>query len=236
MLSDEELQSISPCPLLRVAGDKVSETWEEQRRRPGVAPVLLGNRTAAAVVLQEGQRAGGSVAAVLEQALKLDVEAWKAERIRAKPDLYDVSKVDGPWDGVDRRIGPFIPSHDHRGVPYPEVFFALVQVEAPWQVPAHLRNNGLGDLPSSVVQVALFKRWYERYGAVLCTIADSVIELQLESSPMLTMEEAHALAVELFIYCPDNIHQGIITMGNYAAALRDTRLWYFWWGLNGIEL
>jgi hypothetical protein len=231
MLSDEELQAIAPFPLLKVPGEKVSETWHEQRRRPGVAPVLLGSREAAASVLGVGARSGGSADAVIEKALKLDVDAWMADRIRSNPDHFDVAKVDLPWDGVVRRIGPFIPSHDHKGVPYPEVFFGLVQVDAPWQVPAHLRTNGLGDLPDSVVHAALFRRWYRRYGAVVATIADGVIELQVERPPA-TVEDAHAAAIELFLYCPDVVYQGLGTIGNLAAALHNGRLWYLWWALD----
>jgi hypothetical protein len=228
MLSDEELQKIAPFTLVRVPGDKVSEIWTELRQRPGVAPVLLGNRDAAGHLLTELHKSPGSPEEVQEQARKLDVDTWIAERIRARPEHFNVARIDLPWDGAPRNISPFIPALDHRGVPYPEVIFGLIPVEVPWLVPTYLRTAGWGDCPDAVVHTALFRRWYERYGAVVSTIADGVVEFHVGRPPA-TLEAAHGLAVELFIYCPDVIYQGVRSIGNLAAALQNGRLWYFWW-------
>lgn len=231
MLSDEELQRVSPVPLLRVPGAQVVEAWEEHRRRPGVVPVLMGNREASSIVLSEAGRCGGSVAEVLDEALQLDLEAWMAERRRSRPEHWDVAGVDRPWDGVCRPLTPFVPAYNHRGEPLDEVFIALVPAQEPWHVPAYLRSAGIGDLPRAAVQTALWRRWHERYGAEVITIADGCVELIVER-PLANLQIAHELAVEQFIYSPDIIHYGMATLGNLAAALITNRLWYFWWAID----
>jgi hypothetical protein len=231
MLSDEELQEIAPFALVPAPGDKVSEIWTELRQRPGVAPVLLGNRDAVGLLLKELNTDPRSPEEVLEQAGKLDVDTWMAERIRSRPEYFDVARMDVPWDGAPRSIPPFIPALDHRGVPYPEVIFGLIPVEVPWLVPTHLRTAAWGDCPDAVVHTAIFRRWYERYGAVVSTIADGVVEIHVERPPA-TPAAAHELAVELFIYCPDIVCQGVRSIGNLAAAILNGRLWYFWWAFE----
>ena len=231
MLSDAELQSLAPFPLVRVPGAEVFETWQELRQRPGVAPVLLGTPDSTTVLLKLAQLATDTTESVVEGALKLDVDAWMAERIRANPEIFDLAEVDFPWDGAQRRVVPFIPALDHRGEPYPQVIFGLMPAEEPWLAPIHLRTPGVALCPNSAVHTALCRRWYERYGAVLSTIADGVIEFQLET-PIATLEVARQVALEHFVYCPDGVHQNYVTLGNSAAALMLNRSWYFWWELD----
>jgi hypothetical protein len=230
MLSDEDLQRMSPFPIVGTPGARVMETWEELRQRPDVTPVMVGNRDSAEHVLQELAKDTGTAESVLEQALKLDCDAWLAERVRARPDHFSTDGIDLPWDGVERRLHLFVPSRDARGEPHAEVFFALVPAPAsePWRVATYMRTAGANDCPDAVVHTALCKRWYERYGAVITTIADGVFEFHVERPPT-TMEAAHALALELFIYCPDDVHQGAITIGNLAGGVLNGKVWFFWW-------
>jgi hypothetical protein len=235
MLSDEDLQRSAPFPLVRVAGAQVTESWQELRQRPGVVPVLLGNRHSVEVILKELVRAGGSWEAVAMQSRQLDVDAWIAERVSSEPEHFAIARLDVPWDGVPRPITAFLPSHDHRGNPYPELFFGLISVEEPWLVPTHLRAGGWGYCPNAVVHTAFYRRWYERYGAVLTTIADGVIEFEVERPPT-TMEAARELAIEHFVFCPDVVHEGVRTIGNLAGSLVRSSRWYFWWTFEGYEL
>lgn len=233
MLSDD-VQSLAPFPLVRVAGEAVLQSWEELQTRPGVVPLMLGNQDATEFVLQEVARDTRTVEEVLQAAAGVDLDAWMAERVRECPGIFDVSAIDQPWDGVVRPIAPFIPAHDHRGNPYPEVFFALVPVREPWHVSAHLRTRGWGSCPDAPVHVAALRRWYERYGARMTTLSDGVVELAV-SRPPATLEDARVLALEHFIYCPDVIHQGMRSLGNLAGALQNSPRWYFWWALEAQE-
>lgn len=231
MLSDDDLQRIAPFPIVKVAGARVAESWQELSQRPGVAPVLMGNRDAIGFVLKELERNTDTPESIAERAQQLDVDAWLAERVRSRPDHYAIGQVDLPWDGTQRTLARFVPAHNHRGQPYSEVFFGLIPVAAPWLVPTHLRTAGYGSCPDAVVHTALFRRWHERYGAAVTTIADGVVELHVERPPT-SMEAARELAIEHFVYCPDVLHQGLETIGNLAAILLQGHLWYFWWALE----
>jgi Domain of unknown function (DUF4253) len=44
-----------------------------------------------------------------------------------------------------------------------------------------------------------------------------------------TREEALALARDQYVYCADNIDQGVRTYSALAAALMESDWWYFWW-------
>lgn len=234
MLSDEDLQRSAPFPIVATPGARVSESWQELRQRPGVVPVLVGNRDAVSFVLKELARNTDTPEGIAQRARQLDVDAWLAQRVRSNPELYAITTLDVPWDGAKRPIRGFLPGHDHRGEPYDEVFFALIPADPPWLVPAHLRTAGWGNCPDAVVHTAICRRWYERWGAVITTIADGVVELHVERPPA-TMEVARELAIEHFVYCPDTIYEGVRTIGNLAGSLLDSPLWYFWWALGDHE-
>jgi hypothetical protein len=227
MLTDEELQNIAPFPIVRAPGAQVAETWQALRQKPGVAPALLGNREAAVLLLEKARKEAESAESFIERALRLDVDGWIAERVRERPEHYAVS--DAPADGVDRRALGFVPAHNYRGEPYPEVFFALIPVEAPWLVPAHLKLGGWSDCPDAAVHTAFFRRWFERYGAVVTTVADAAIEFTVERPPT-TQEAARELAYEQFVYCPHLVHELMGRFANLAAALLGSPHWYLWWG------
>jgi hypothetical protein len=112
--------------------------------------------------------------------------------------------------------------------PKKEVIIGLIPAPEPWQVPAVLRPGDWNDCPGPEVHVALFKRWYERYGAIVTSMSFDVIEFSVERPPR-TMEDARGLAREQFVYCTDIVHQGVGTLDNLARALLNAGNWYFWW-------
>jgi hypothetical protein len=231
MLSDEDLRRIAPFELVQIPGERVPETWQELRQRSGLVPVLLGDRCSAEVVLERLHANDTSSDSIAEQGRRLDVPAWMAERMRTQPSCFgenEVKRVDVPWDGIKRGISPFMASLDYRGRPHPEVFLALVPAAEAWLAPAVLKPGGYNNCPDAAVHVAFFRYWFERHGAVLTTVADSIIELQVESPPRV-LEAAHKVAFEHFVYCPDVVYEGIGTVGNLAGELLDGQLWWFWW-------
>jgi hypothetical protein len=79
--------------------------------------------------------------------------------------------------------------------------------------------------------VAVFRYWFEKYGAVPALVTYDVWELAL-SNPPLTDEEAELLAKEHFAFCYDIIMQaneGFDTIRARASCLKGSRSWYFWW-------
>ena len=116
-----------------------------------------------------------------------------------------------------------------RGKPIKEnVIFGLLPVLGPWLAPAYFKIGGVNDCPPTEVHVVLLHYWFERYGARPITVFYDVVECTVERPPT-TMEEALNLAREQYIYCPDNVWQGLGSGGNLAKWLLNNHYWYFWW-------
>ena len=49
------------------------------------------------------------------------------------------------------------------------------------------------------------------------------------AQPPATRAAAERLALEQFLYCPDNVEQGARTLHNLAVSLWRAPSWYFWW-------
>jgi hypothetical protein len=219
-------QLVAPFEILRVSGTAVPSTWSTLRKRPGIVPVLLGDRESTGRVLELPQLNQHSFESIRDTGLGLDLEEWMAERLREEPERF---QVDDTTTGPVSPISPFSPAYDIRtGTPLPEVFIGLIPVAEPWLVPAYLKMGGWNDCPDATVQLGFFKRWFDRYGAVVTTMADDVIEFNV-SRPPTTAEAARQLAMEQYVYCTDIVDQGVETLGNLAAALRGSPNWYFWW-------
>jgi hypothetical protein len=216
----------APFELVTAPGAKAAQTWAALRQRPGVVPVLFGNRECAERVLEATKFNEDSFESIRDAGLKLDVDAWIEERVSADPEYYVIDETrSGPADVLTG----FTPAQDIlTRKPHPEVYFGLIPVEAPWLVPAYLKFGGWNECPDAVVQLAFFRRWFDRYGAVVTTVADDIIEFHVARPPA-TPEAALQLAREQYIYCADIVDQGVETVGNLAAALERSPAWYFWW-------
>jgi hypothetical protein len=219
----------APFEIVRAPGARVSEIWHELRQRSGVVPVLLGNSESTERMLEVLELNDDTADSIREYALSLDVDAWIAERVSDEPEYFAIDSKDRPWNGADRIMpAAFEPARNHQGEPWPEVFFGLIPVEAPWLVPTKLRGGGWNDCPDAVVHTAFFRRWFERHGAVVTTFAFDIIEFTVARPPT-TPEAAHELAYEQFVYCPDIVDQGCETLGNLAHGLCGSPNWFFWW-------
>jgi hypothetical protein len=162
LMSRAPFEIVEPAP-----GISAAETWRQLRGRRDVTPVFLGDRYSVENLLQQLDGNRGSPEDIARQALRLDVDAWIADQVRARPGCYRIADVDVPWDGVDRRRSGFQLACDPRGPPYPEGFFGLIPVQEPWLVPAYLKWSAGNNCPEPAVNAAFFRRWLERY-AVLC--------------------------------------------------------------------
>lgn len=213
----------SPFELVTSPSTRALSTWRDLRTKPGIVPILLGTRSDAEGALEIMSFHESPTEAILAQGLAFDIDAWMKQQVEAEPDYYEHDESEtGPVEPLD----PLTPA---RGLkPHSEVFFALVPTETPWHVPAHLKPGGWNECPDPAVHVAFFKRWYDQYAAVPTTITNDIIEFHVERPPR-TRADATKLAREQFIYCPDLVNQGVGTLGNLAAALVDSKCWYFWW-------
>jgi hypothetical protein len=190
-------------------------------------PVLMGDREEFEQVVEAMETNEGDVDSIRQAGLSLDVEAWMKDRVDEDPDAYNDGEPEG--SAAENQATPLSPARDIlTGKFRKEVFIGLVPVDEPWLVPAYLKPGGWNECPPPEVHVAFFHRWHQRYGAVVTTITNDVIEFAV-SRPPRSADESLALAREQFVYCSDIVHQGVGSVGNLAASLRGSSYWYFWW-------
>ena len=108
------------------------------------------------------------------------------------------------------------------------VIIGLIPTPEPWQTPAFTAFGEWNDCPPSHVHVAMHKRWHERFGSDIVTIAGDVVECTVARPPT-TREEALALATEQYAYCMDIVEQGFQSIEALAASLMKSAVWSFWW-------
>ena len=111
-----------------------------------------------------------------------------------------------------------------------ELLLAKIPAAQPWQIAAWLPMGGWNECPAPDELLAMSKRWYEKYGAVICCVTSDELEFRV-SNPPTDMEEAYALAKEQYYFCQDRVEQyadeyNLMTL---ADNLTKSRYWYFWW-------
>lgn len=131
----------------------------------------------------------------------------------------------GPMEGGEA-IEHFLGISDFQGGTLPLVL-AELPVKRPWEVFAWIPFGGWNECPGSEEQMAAAKYWYEKYGAVPAVMTRDVLEYDLPAP--VRREEAMALALEQYAFCPDIVEQGCGTIGYLADTLAKSNKWYFWW-------
>ena len=216
----------APFEFLVVPGAAAAEEMKRAAGRAGVVPVLMGDRAEFDQVVEQMSLNDEDFDAIRDAGLGLDVDAWMKDRIEADPHAYNVEH--SGTLGTAEQIAPLSPARDMAGRFRKEVFIGLVPVDEPWLVPAYLKGGGWNECPLPEVHVAFFRRWHQRYGAIVTTVTGDIIEFAV-SRPPRSAEESFALAREQFVYCDDIVHQGVGSLENLAAAVRGSSHWYFWW-------
>ena len=112
--------------------------------------------------------------------------------------------------------------------PCESVIIAKIPAENPWELAAWVPMGGFNDCPSPAEQVAVFRYWHEKYGAVPAVVSFDMWEMAL-TNPPLTKEDAQTLAKEHFAFCRDTVEQGEGTIRALASKLKDSTAWFFWW-------
>ncbi|MFC4099139.1 DUF4253 domain-containing protein [Paenibacillus xanthanilyticus] len=109
-----------------------------------------------------------------------------------------------------------------------DILLAKIPTRNPWEAAAWVPMGGFNACPMPEEQVAVFKYWYEKYGARPGLVTSDVWELVVENPPR-TQEEAAHLALEQFGFCGDIVWQGVGSVNALAGSLLDSPYWYFWW-------
>jgi hypothetical protein len=207
-----------------VKGDDVPARLAALHRAGNCLPVVLG-APARLETLTEFWNEKQSFDDIRQRGLALDVDEWLRKQVADNPEYYS---AEGPVSGVSA-VPSLMGARDVlTGKFLPQVLVALAELAQPWEVPALLRPGGWNECPAPEVHLAFFKRWHERYGAIVTTITDDIIEFDVARPPS-SPEEVERLAWEQFVYCTDIVHQGVNTLANLAVALKGSRNWYFWW-------
>jgi hypothetical protein len=119
---------------------------------------------------------------------------------------------------LDRRSGGFLR----------KAHIALIPTDDWTTIPAYLRWGGWNACPHPEYHVAALRSWRDRFGAELVGLSHDTMNLRAAHPPA-SREDALDLAREQYVYCPDNVDQGVGTLGAFAAYLMGNTWWDFWW-------
>lgn len=109
------------------------------------------------------------------------------------------------------------------------LIMAKVPVEYSYQLPIYIPMGGFNDCPSPVEQAAIFKYWYDLYGAEPYFVSYDVWELFLKT-PITDMSTCIDIAKQQYMFCTDIIEQSMYpTIKGLASQLINSNIWYFWW-------
>lgn len=218
-----------PFAFAIVAGAAAESALDELARlTPECAPVILGTPETAANMLDLRE------AAPFEEALvelnRLDPDRWIVERL-ARLDSIGIKPPRGSWPDHPRKSDELASIRSFTGgrsYVEPEIVVAAVPTADPSLVALHLGFGDWNDCPSPVAHAAIARRWWRQQGAIPVAFAGDIVEYRV-AHPITTPEQATAIALEQFAYCPDSVLQGTETMERLAANLIGARFWSFWW-------
>ncbi|MCL1866884.1 MAG: DUF4253 domain-containing protein [Oscillospiraceae bacterium] len=230
--------------LLKNEGDtaKIFDTWKELYRQgvgsedgdekgEGFFPLIIvpDESLAESFKMWDSYEEG-----ILNEASGVNVDSFLKERLEdCEADESPLSDWLGEEGDAESESEPetqvgFSGSIEYDNSPYPELIIAKIPAENPWELPAWVPMGGFNDCPVPYEQVAVFKRWNEKYGAVPGLVTSAVWEFYVESPPE-TDEEALALAMEQYAFCGDIVWQGLGTIRDLAKSLKNCNMWFFWW-------
>ena len=115
--------------------------------------------------------------------------------------------------------------------PYPNIRIANIPTSNPWELPAWLPMGVFNDCPEPSQQIAVFKHWYKKYGAVPVAATYDEWEM-LVSKPPVTDAECEETAKEHYEFCSDIVLQQTgerASIRGRASIIRNAKAWYFWW-------
>jgi hypothetical protein len=104
----------------------------------------------------------------------------------------------------------------------------LAEVSRAADLPAVTGWSGSVNVIDSGTVSAILRSWEERFGVVLVGLEFDTMTLVAMRCPT-TDDESLAVAAEHYMFCPDNIDQGVGSIRAYAKALKKLARWDFWW-------
>jgi hypothetical protein len=117
---------------------------------------------------------------------------------------------------------------DYTGKPFETIIIAQIPTDKPWELAAWVPMGGWNECPSPLEQVAVFKYWHEKFGALPAVVRGDTWEMYVEK-PVASEDAAVELAWEQFSFCLDVVFQGAESINALASTLLNSHFWYFWW-------
>ncbi len=244
-----------PYPLVPVAAGSALQEWRRLRElwiAEGCLPVLVGDGEI--VDATQEVISSGDPDEILRDAAAIAADEFFARRRRElqessepfgdEPEAAGTTELEPEEfrdaDGLLVPIGSWEPSlatrHDPgvfwagRARPPARrlVYLAKIPTARSWKIPAYLSFGGWNECPGAEDHVAVHRRWNEKYGAEVFSVAGDVVECWVARPPG-DRAACEALAREQYLYCNDIVDQGTQTLLALAGALKDADAWFFWW-------
>jgi hypothetical protein len=225
------------------SGEAIINRWNdltEQGKQEGFFPLLIVPSEALVEALElsledaEVENTPDGIAAsraqILRQAETINPQEFLQQRLTRLWQNYSEADLRGDF----REAEPddcFYSHHLTVSQPHPELIIAKIPAQHPWELAAWLPMGDFNSCPAPAKQVAVFKYWHEKYGAVPGVVTYENWELEL-TRPPLTDADAEALAEEFFAFCEESVVQASEGWGSIralASALKGSTTWYFWW-------
>jgi hypothetical protein len=215
------------------------ELWEVGRRE-GFTPLLILVSDTLAETIELGyedagleasaENAAAMRAGILQKAETVDVDAFLAARLKEYTEMHEGDDITGKFKKQDP-VDYLISIKEKNKMP--EIILAKIPTTKPWELAAWVPMGGFNDCPSPAAQVAVFRRWHEKYGAVPDVVSYDEWELELRGKdPVKDDAGAEALAKEQFAFCYDIVMQageGYNSIRALASRLKGSSIWYFRW-------
>jgi len=168
--------------------------------------------------------------AVLQAAQETNAQDVFAEQMQEReegwPSEEDWEEMLGEFEPVGQDSFSYENYGAYKGEP--ELIIAKIPAEHPWELAAWVPMGGFNECPMPAQQVAVFRYWYEQYGAVPRLVSYDIWEMTVAKAPQI-QAQAEALAKEQYAFCFDIVDQGAGTIRALAGGLIDSPLWQFWW-------
>lgn len=180
---------------------------------------------------QEDSAAGmaAGISEVIKQADALDAEQFMRER---REDYQEDQPEDASLVGEFMIMEPTteLTLRDIDDNVFPEIILAKIPAKAP-DLAAWAPMGGFNDCPAPAEQVAVFRHWQKKYGAVPAIVSYDVWQLTVEHPP-LTEAESEEAAWEHYAFCYDIVMQApdeFASIRALASNLKGSTVWGFWW-------
>ena len=229
-LPETEVERQFPVYTLETTPEVALSLWEQLREltdKTGYYPVILGDRDEVAHIWEHGEFPK-LPHEYLEEAQAHDAQRWLDEEWK-----YNWSEKTGnkilsrEWD---EKAGPWLslkPKEDIFWFLDPHVqYIGLLATTESWQCPAYLPFGDFNDCRRASFHVCIHRYWQSKYKSEIIVMTHDTIICRVDA-PVTTREAALPLAIEQTAYCSDSV--GVITLGQLASGLLNSRYWCFWW-------